>query len=44
MNPGRFSRVRIALADPDGAQANERDALEQLGGTLPVPVANQPEA
>ena len=29
-------KVRIALADPDGAQVQERDALEQLGGTLPA--------
>jgi Domain of unknown function (DUF5919) len=29
-------KVRIALADPDGSQVQERDALEQLGGTLPA--------
>jgi hypothetical protein len=29
-------KVRIALADPDGVQTRERDALEQLGGTLPA--------
>jgi len=28
-------RVRIALADPDGAEVKARDALEELGGTLP---------
>ena len=28
-------KVRIALADPDGTQTQERDALEQLDGTLP---------
>ncbi len=28
------ARVRIAVADPDCAHVNERDALEQLGGTL----------
>jgi hypothetical protein len=28
-------RVRIALADPDGAEVKARDALEGLGGTLP---------
>jgi hypothetical protein len=27
-------KVRILLADPDGASARERDALERLGGTL----------
>jgi transcriptional regulator with XRE-family HTH domain len=27
--------VRIALADPDGAEVEARDALEGLGGTLP---------
>ncbi len=29
-------RVRIAVADPDGDQVFDRDALEQLNGTLPV--------
>jgi hypothetical protein len=29
-------KVRIALADPDGVQAHERDVLEELGGTLPA--------
>jgi hypothetical protein len=29
-------KVRIAVADPNGAQTGERDALEQLGGTLPA--------
>ncbi len=29
-------KVRILLADPDGAQVQERDKLEQLGGTLPA--------
>ncbi len=28
-------RVRIALADPEGAEVKARDALEGLGGTLP---------
>jgi hypothetical protein len=28
-------QVRIALADPDGAEVAARDALEGLGGTLP---------
>jgi hypothetical protein len=28
-------RVRIALADPDGDEVKARDALENLGGTLP---------
>jgi transcriptional regulator with XRE-family HTH domain len=28
-------RVRIALADPDGAEVKARDALEGLSGTLP---------
>jgi transcriptional regulator with XRE-family HTH domain len=28
-------RVRIALADPDGAEVMARDALEELSGTLP---------
>ncbi len=28
-------RVRIALADPDGAEVAARDGLEGLGGTLP---------
>lgn len=28
-------RVRIGLADPDGAEVQARDALEGLGGTLP---------
>jgi transcriptional regulator with XRE-family HTH domain len=28
-------RVRIALADPDGAEVRSRDALEGLAGTLP---------
>jgi hypothetical protein len=29
-------KVRIMLADPDGAKVRERDALERLGGTLPA--------
>jgi len=29
-------KVRIALADPDGTQTQERDVLEQLNGTLPA--------
>jgi transcriptional regulator with XRE-family HTH domain len=29
-------RVRVALADPDGAEVKARDALEGLGGTLPA--------
>jgi hypothetical protein len=29
------ARVRIAVADPDCPHVAERDALEQLGGTLP---------
>jgi hypothetical protein len=29
-------QVRIMVANPDGAQVRERDALEQLGGTLPA--------
>jgi hypothetical protein len=29
-------KVRIALADPDGTQTQERDALERLDGTLPA--------
>jgi hypothetical protein len=29
-------KVRIALADPDGEHISERDALEQLNGTLPA--------
>ena len=28
-------RIRIAVADPDGAHVPERDLLEQLNGTLP---------
>ena len=28
--------VRIALAHPDATQTQERDTLEQLGGTLPA--------
>jgi hypothetical protein len=33
-------RVRIALADPDCAHVAERDALEQLRGTLPGRIRN----
>jgi hypothetical protein len=29
-------KVRIMLADPDGTQTQERDALEHLDGTLPA--------
>jgi hypothetical protein len=29
-------KVRIAVADPDGEHVLERDALEQLNGTLPA--------
>jgi hypothetical protein len=29
-------KVRIMLANPDGARIRERDSLEQLGGTLPA--------
>lgn len=28
-------KVRVALADPDGAEVAARDSLERLGGTLP---------
>jgi hypothetical protein len=31
----RGLQVRIAVADPDCAHVQERDRLEQLGGTLP---------
>jgi hypothetical protein len=31
----RGCQIRIALADPDAPHTMERDALEQLGGTLP---------
>jgi len=29
-------KVRIALADPEGAEVSARDSLERLGGTLPT--------
>ena len=34
------ARVRLAFADPDSAHVAERDALEQIGGTLPGRIRN----
>jgi transcriptional regulator with XRE-family HTH domain len=34
------ARVRVALADPDCTHVQERDDLEQLGGTLPGRIRN----
>jgi transcriptional regulator with XRE-family HTH domain len=36
----RGVKVRVALADPDCEHVGERDALEQLGGTLPGRIRN----
>lgn len=34
------ARIRLAFADPDSAHVLERDALEQIGGTLPGRIRN----
>jgi hypothetical protein len=34
------ARIRLAFADPDSTHVVERDALEQVGGTLPGRIRN----